>query len=90
MKTQHLLSLFAVSVCLSACGTSNKPVAVAKTPETKTEFRPIQAPTVAERIQLPPKATAMCNDGSYSMSLLNEACLGNGGIKQGIMHYHSD
>lgn len=30
---------------------------------------------------IPEKATAVCNDGTFSMSLLNEACLNNGGVK---------
>ncbi|EEV24800.1 hypothetical protein AM202_01210 [Actinobacillus minor 202] len=39
---------------------------------------------------IPEKATAICNDGTFSMSLLNEACLNNGGVKTAISRYQSN
>ena len=41
-------------------------------------------------IFVPEKATAICNDGTFSMSLLNEACLNNGGVKMVISRYQSN
>lgn len=41
-------------------------------------------------LKIPEKATAICNDGTFSMALLNEACLSNGGVKQAISRYHSE
>lgn len=41
-------------------------------------------------ILIPEKATAICNDGTFSMSLLNEACLNNGGVKMVISRYQSN
>lgn len=40
--------------------------------------------------KIPEKATAICNDGTFSMALLNEACLDNGGVKQAVSRYHSE
>ena len=39
---------------------------------------------------IPEKATAICNDGTFSMSLLNEACLNNAGVKEAIQRYYSE
>lgn len=41
-------------------------------------------------LKIPEKATAICYDGTFSMALLNDACLSNGGVKQAIARYHSE
>lgn len=91
MKSQHLLSIFVLSGFLLACTSSNKPVTVVKEPEKKTEYQPNQIKPVEIPYQsLPANVTAICNDGSYSTSHIQEACLGNGGVKQGVIRYHAD
>lgn len=44
----------------------------------------------SQNAKIPEKATAICNDGTFSMSLLNEACLNNGGVKEAISRYYSE
>lgn len=44
----------------------------------------------SQHAKIPEKATAICNDGTFSMSLLNEACLNNGGVKEAISRYYSE
>ena len=46
--------------------------------------------TQKEVVMIPEKATAICNDGTFSMAILNEACLNNGGVKEAIQRYYSE
>ena len=46
--------------------------------------------TQKEVVMIPEKATAICNDGTFSTALLNEACLNNGGVKEAISRYYSE
>lgn len=50
-------------------------------------FPSYATPTQTVMYAPPPKATAVCNDGSYSMAWINEACLNNGGVKMPIHHF---
>ncbi|WGE42312.1 hypothetical protein [Actinobacillus equuli] len=84
----HLFSLLALAVTITACS-SNQPVQIVKEPSTKTEYTPIRNPHSPQQT-LPANVTAICVDGSYSTSPLNEACVGNGGAKQIISRYHSE
>ena len=50
----------------------------------------VQPQSMSQNAKIPEKATAICNDGTFSMSLLNEACLNNGGVKEVISRYYSE
>ncbi|WP_150539269.1 hypothetical protein [Actinobacillus vicugnae] len=88
MKAHNLVSLIALAVTITACS-SNQPVQVVKEPAAKTEYVPIQNTHSAQQ-PLPANVTAICVDGSYSTSPVNEACVGNGGAKQIISRYRSE
>ncbi|AFU18198.1 hypothetical protein [Actinobacillus suis] len=84
----HLFSLMALAVTITACS-SNQPVQIVKEPSTKTEYTPARNPHSTQQA-LPANVTAICVDGSYSTSPVNEACVGNGGAKHIISRYHSE
>lgn len=84
----HLFSLVTLAVTITACS-SPQLVQVVKEPSIKTEYVPLQDVQSIQK-SLPANVTAICVDGSYSTSPVNEACLGNGGAKQIISRYHSE
>lgn len=57
---------------------------------TQGAISAVQPQTSQKNVIIPEKATAICNDGTFSMSLLNEACLNNGGVKEAISRYYSE
>lgn len=57
---------------------------------TKGTISAVQPQAMPQNAKIPEKATAICNDGTFSMSLLNEACLNNGGVKEAISRYYSE
>ena len=103
MNKAFLFGLAGLTMVLVGC--SNQPVSVAKGNETKTSDRNIHfsednvngktsivqsQTTQKEVVMIPEKATAICNDGTFSMAILNEACLNNGGVKEAISRYYSE
>lgn len=90
MKKSYFVSAAAIVFSLSAC-VQGDVVQIAKPSDTKTEYVPqaTQQPQKSVR-ELPKNVTAICRDGSYSTSVLSEACLGNGGVQESISRYHSE
>ena len=58
--------------------------------DTQGTISAAQPQSMQQNAKIPEKATAICNDGTFSMSLLNEACLNNGGVKEAISRYYSE
>lgn len=83
MKKTLVFSLFGL-VLLAGCA-PRQGVEVVKAPATKTEFRPQSSSD-----QIPEGVSAVCSDGSYSKSPVEQACQGHGGVVKVIAHYHSD
>ena len=91
MNKTYLIGLVILSTTLVSCG--NRP-----TPEVKGNVTVVVKGQISiqsrapqkEVAFIPEKATAICNDGTFSMSLLNEACLNNGGVKEAIQRYYSE
>lgn len=86
MKKSYFVSATAIVFSLSAC-VQGDVVQIAKPSNTNPQAT--QQPQKSVR-ELPKNVTAICRDGSYSTSVLSEACLGNGGVQESISRYHSE
>ncbi|MBF0784547.1 DUF3761 domain-containing protein [Muribacter muris] len=91
MKKQLIFTMAVAALGLTACSSGQK-VEIAKASQDKTIVpQKVAQPTLPNNI--PPNATAMCRDGSFSTASFEDretACIGNGGVLHFINRYHSE